>query len=291
MIKYNPDHWFTLIFHRDSKKTFKKSIPNVISITLYSTLFAFIYDHYLKSFYDVSPTVHSLLGIVLGLFLVFRTNTAYDKWWEGRKIWGSLVNDCRNLAMKFNAFLPKELQEDRKQIARLISSYVVTLKNHLRDKATSETFDFEDDNRNQGLIWEHKPNYIASKLYQLIDRLYKSNVLDGHQLYIIDKEIKGLTDHLGACERIKNTPIPFSYSMYIKKFIFLYAITLPFGLVSSFHYYTVPVVLFIFYFLLTIELIAEEIEEPFGYDENDLPTDELSEKIGQNVREILMNGT
>lgn len=289
MIKYNPNHWFTLIFHRDSRKTFQKSIPNVISITLYSTLFAFIYDHYLKSFYDVSPAVHSLLGIVLGLFLVFRTNTAYDKWWEGRKIWGSLVNDCRNLALKFNAFLPIENKADRKLLTELISSYVVTLKDHLRDEATCNTFKFEDDNPDKAGKWEHKPNYIASKIYLLVEGLYKKKSIDGHQFYIIDKEIKGLTDHLGACERIKNTPIPFSYSMYIKKFIFLYAITLPFGLVSSFKYYTVPVVLFIFYFLLTIELIAEEIEEPFGYDENDLPTDELSEKIGQNVREILLS--
>lgn len=289
MIKYNPNHWFTLIFHRDSRKTFKKSIPNVISITLYSTLFAFIYDHYLKSFYDVSPAVHSLLGIVLGLFLVFRTNTAYDKWWEGRKIWGALVNDSRNLALKLNAFLPGESKEERKLLSGLISNFAVTLKDHLRDQATSETVDFENDSFSDSAKWEHKPNYIASRIYIMVESLYKKKALDGHQLYLIDKEIKGLTDHVGACERIKNTPIPFSYSMYIKKFIFLYAITLPFGLVSSFKYYTVPVVLFIFYFLLTIELIAEEIEEPFGYDENDLPTDELSEKIGQNVREILMN--
>ena len=104
----------------------------------------------------------------------------------------------------------------------------------------------------------------------------------------MDKEVKGFTDHIGMCERIKNTPIPFSYSMYIKKFIFIYSITLPLGFVSLFHWFTILVTLFIFYFLITIELIAEEIEEPFGHDDNDLPTDDLAQKIGVNVREILV---
>ncbi|HEX2606834.1 MAG TPA: bestrophin family ion channel, partial [Flavisolibacter sp.] len=96
-------------------------------------------------------------------------------------------------------------------------------------------------------------------------------------------------DICGACERIRNTPIPYSYSEFIKKFIVLYVITLPLGLVFSLEYYVIPVVVFIFYVLGSLELIAEEIEEPFGKDTNDLPLQRMCENIKRNAEEILMN--
>jgi len=94
-------------------------------------------------------------------------------------------------------------------------------------------------------------------------------------------------DICGACERIKNTPIPFSYSSFIKKFILFYTITLPIGYVFSLGYFIIPVVVFIFYVLASLELIAEEIEEPFGKDENDLPMERLIQTITKNVKDIL----
>ncbi len=289
MIKYDPNRWATLIFNRYSRKTYKKTLPNTISIVIYTSVFSVIYELFFREHYDVSPVVHSLLGIVLGLFLVFRTNTAYDKWWEGRKIWGALVNDSRNLALKFNAFIGKGERDLKKYIAELQAAYVVTMKDHLRDEGNLEFTELSADLKKEGSAWNHKPNFVASKLYEVLNRLFREEKISGDQMFILDKEIKGLTDHVGACERIKNTPIPYSYSMYIKKFIFIYSVTLPFGLVSTFHYWTIAVTLFVFYFLVTVELIAEEIEEPFGKDENDLPTDELAVKIGENVREILLN--
>lgn len=286
MIKYNPDRWIKLIFHRYSRKTFRKTLPNMLSIAFWSLGFSFLYDHYWKSYYEISPVVHSLLGIVLGLFLVFRTNTAYDKWWEGRTIWGALVNDCRNLAMKFNAFISKDRSDDRKYLAEHIASYTIAMKDHLRDERKLDALSIDEEEKKQAEKVDHIPNYIASNIYSKVQALYAEGILSGDQLFLVDKEIKGLTDNIGKCERIKNTPIPYSYSMYIKKFIFIYGVTLPLGLVSTFHWWTVAVVMLVFYFLVTVELIAEEIEEPFGLDDNDLPTDELAEMIGQNVREI-----
>jgi putative membrane protein len=104
----------------------------------------------------------------------------------------------------------------------------------------------------------------------------------------LDKELKEFTDIIGACERIKGTPIPYSYSMFLKKFIFIYIVTLPFGFVTLSGYLTVPIVVLISYVILSVELIAEEIEDPFGRDVNDLPTDDLAVKIKDNVREILL---
>ncbi len=105
----------------------------------------------------------------------------------------------------------------------------------------------------------------------------------------MDKELKEFSDILGGCERIKNTPIPYSYTMYIKKFLFIYIITLPFGFITIMGYMTIFVVVLLSFFLLSIELIAEEIEDPFGRDANDLPTDSLCVKIRRDVEEILMN--
>lgn len=135
---------------------------------------------------------------------------------------------------------------------------------------------------------DHLPNMIISRIYRKVNELYKAKLLSGEQFFVLDKELKSFTDICGACERIKNTPIPYSYSMYIKKFIFTFVVTLPLGFITSFLYWTVPIVMFMLFILLSIELIAEEIEDPFGTDINDLPTDMLTDKIKKNVREILM---
>ena len=167
----------------------------------------------------------------------------------------------------------------------MIPNYVHAMKHHLRDQKDFD--DFSGNELNDKLRKkEHFPNAIASEMHQRIQELYRSKTISGDQLIILDKELKAFTDILGACERIKNTPIPYSYNMFIKKFIFVYVVTLPFGLVTDFKYWTIPITIFILYVLGSMELLAEEIEDPFGTDANDLPTDELSEKISSNVEEI-----
>jgi putative membrane protein len=124
-------------------------------------------------------------------------------------------------------------------------------------------------------------------MYNRVNELLKQNKIRPEQFFVLDKEMKDFIDIIGACERIKSTPIPYSYSMYIKKFVFIYLITLPFGFVTTFEYLTIPVVILVTFVLLSVELISEEIEDPFGRDVNDLPTDELAKKIKENIREIL----
>lgn len=135
---------------------------------------------------------------------------------------------------------------------------------------------------------KHIPNRLSSMLYSRVNDLYKNKTFSGDQLLLLDRELKEFSDIMGACERIRNTPIPYSYSMYIKQFIFIYVITLPMAFVTTSGYLTIPIVVLVTFVLLSVELIAEEIEDPFGRDINDLPTDELAEKITGNVREILL---
>ena len=227
--------------------------------------------------------MHGMLGFVISLLLAYRTNTAYDRWWEGRKLWGSLVNNSRNLAIKLSAILKEE--SDRNYFKKIIPAYASILEKHLSDEETAQEL-FDGLNLK---IEKHKhyPNQVAKMLFQKINDLYQSNKISGEQLIILNQEFQSFTDVCGACERIKNTPIPYSYSSFIKKFVFFYVMTLPFGDSFSLGYYTIPVVIFIFYVLASLELIAEEIEDPFGVDSNDLPTAKIASNIKKHVEELL----
>jgi len=293
MIKYNPKTWVSLLLHSYSRHVMRTLLPAFIFMTLFSLLVCYLILDYFKlepHEFPGTTAVHSLLGIVLGLFLVFRTNTAYDRWWEGRRNWGGLVNSTRNLAIKLNAYLPAGSREDREWFAKMIPNFVYAMKEHLRAGVQLTELDAPDDTFFDKLkAVKHKPNRISCMLYERINDLYRRQVITGDQLINVDKEMKDFTDLIGACERIKNTPIPYSYSMFIKKFLFLYIITLPLGFVTTFGYFTVATVLLVTYVLLSVELIGEEIEDPFGRDTNDLPTDELAGKIRENIREILQD--
>jgi len=289
MINYNPKAWFSIIFHNYGKHVIKTLRPTLIFMLVYTTIICIVVVTWLKLHFISTLTMHQLLGIVLGLFLVFRTNTAYDRWWEGRKLWGSMVNNTRSLAIKLNSFLATTDKEDRMWFAQMIPNLPASLKEHLRGKVKPEDLDLVDEDMIRTIEKaKHVPNTISTLLYNRVTNLFTKNRITGEQLFILDRELKEFSEIVGACERIKNTPIPYSYSMYIKKFIFIYLITLPIGLVGDEEYITIPIVLIISYVLLGVELIAEEIEDPFGKDTNDLPTDELSVKIKDNVREILL---
>jgi putative membrane protein len=285
MISYNPKDWITFIFRFHKADTFRQLIPMMIFIAAYSAGIAYLEIEYWNLPQDSHvkniSIMHGMLGFVISLLLVFRTNTAYDRWWEGRKIWGSLVNNSRNLALKLSAILTEE--SDRAFFRKIIPSYASILNKHLKDEETSRQL-FED------IVIEHhkhRPNQVAKILFHKINELYNSKKITGDQLIILNHEIQSLTDICGACERIKNTPIPYSYSSFLKKFIFFYVMTLPFGYVFNLGYYVIPVVIFIFYVLASLELIAEEIEDPFGHDANDLPTKKIAENIKRHVEELL----
>lgn len=294
MIHYNPKDWFTFIFRIHKGDTVRKLLPLMLGIGVYSALIVVLEKEYFKlpdsSYIRNVPTLHTVLGAVISLLLVFRTNSAYDRWWEGRKQWGDLTNNSRNLAIKLHAMLGKEQNETRAFFKRLIPAYAEALRNHLlSNKAERELFATELEDRFNVKLDErtHIPNQIADMLWRKINALHKQGILTEAQLIVLNEELRAFTNICGACERIKNTPIPFSYSVFIKKFIFGYVMTLPFGYMFTLGYLSIPIIVFIFYVLASLELIAEEIEDPFGGDTNDLPTDAMSRNILNNVSEIL----
>jgi putative membrane protein len=290
MVKYNSRDWFLLIFKFHKADTFRTLFPIIISIGIYSGLVAWLEMEVWKlsdtSHIKNLSLIHSVLGMVISMLLVFRTNTAYERWWEGRKIWGSLVNSSRNLAMKVRSALPDEAS----YFAAMIPNYAFAMKNHLRgEHHHSELEETPDFNPQAYTPADHVPNRIALLMFIRMEHLRKEEQLLPEQLLFFQNELNNFTDAVGACERIRKTPIPFSYSVFLKKFIFLYVMTLPFGFVFSLGYWVIPVVSIVFYVLASLELIAEEIEDPFGNDANDLPTDELALGIRMAVRQILVH--
>ncbi len=263
----------------------------IIAMALYSWLIAYLELEYWQisnSTYIKNLTLlHNLLGFVLSLLLVFRTNTAYDRWWEGRKLWGALVNNSRNLAIKVKSFIPTDV-EDLHFFKRIIPLYATMLARHLHTEKTRLALDEKEHPELKHLDNEkHIPNQVALLMMQRANKLYTDKKITGDQLIVMNSELISFTDTCGACERIRNTPIPYSYSVFLKKFIFFYIMTLPFGFVFNLGYWVIPVVCFIFYALASLELIAEEIEDPFGKDANDLPTEKLASNIKLHVEEIL----
>jgi putative membrane protein len=292
MINYNPKEWFKFIFRFHKSDTVRKLFPFIILLCLYSWGIVYLEKDYLKlsgnSYVKNIPVMHNLLGFAISMLLVFRTNTAYDRWWEGRKLWGSLVNNSRNLALKLSVMLSEE--EDKLFFKKVIPAYAYALHNHLLAEKTRVEL-FEDDNHKHLFKdidkQKHIPNQVALLMYKHLQKLYQQNKINGDQLIVLNAEMQSFTDICGACERIKNTPIPYSYSVFIKKFIFIYIFTLPIGYVFNLGYYVIPVVAFIFYVLASLEIIAEEIEDPFGGDANDVPTSKIAHNIHLHVAEIL----
>lgn len=285
MINYNPKDWITFIFHFDKADTFRKLWPLMISVAVFSGAIAYLELNYLKlsesSYVKNIGMMHSLLGFVISMLLVFRTNTSYDRWWEGRRLLGALTNVSRNFAIKIKAL--RMSKEDNEFFDYAIPKYAFALKEHLREK--------QYFGKNSLLIevdgGKHIPNQVATSIFSRIFDLQAAGKISQEQLIILNADVHQFTDICGGCERIKRTPIPYSYSAFIKKFLFIYVITLPFGWVFSLGYFVIPIVPFILYVLASLELIAEEIEDPFGLDANDLPVDEICNNIEKHVGEIL----
>lgn len=290
MINYNPKTWFVHILSFHKSDTIRILWKEIILMALLTSLITFLELTYLpkNSWHKELMAVYSLVGFVLSLLLVFRTNTGYERWWEGRKKWGEMVNNTRNLAIKI-ATSKAFNNEDKVFFSRMIPNLAYAMKEHLREGVILSELELKP-NEIEGIENKnHKVNYITKLLYEKVAEAKSNNKLSDEEFIVIDTNLKTFADINGACERIKNTPIPYSYSLFLKKFIFVYVTTMPLAFVASFEYWSVLITTFVFYILVSMEILAEEIEEPFGKDDNDLPTDDLCEKIKANVKEIILN--
>lgn len=238
----------------------------------------------------------TLVGLPLAIFLGFRNNTSYDRFWEGRKLWGRLINTSRSLTRQILTLVVPDASGQRPQITEhhraliyRIMAYVHALRMHLRGhKDLSELAPFLDANEVAGLQRESNPPIAL--LQALGDRLrdaWKDGWVDPLHVQILEGSLTTLTDIQGGCERIRATPIPFGYAVLMHRVVAFYCLGLPFGIAQQVGMLTPVVVGMISYAFFGLDALGDELEDPFGVDSNDLPLSQLSTMIEINLRERL----
>lgn len=284
MIAYNPKDWYKFIVSFHKSDTARMLVPAISAISLFTAGIVYLIQDVWKWNFEGTIAIHSLLGFVISLMLVFRTNTAYDRWWEGRKLWGGFVNHSRSFSMKAASFLSKE---DAPRVRALLTNYFFACKDHLRKEMSTEGWiEIPGKSLDRYRNASHIPNALLNDLVHELQELKRAGKISEVEMLMLNDELRSFAENMGACERIHATPIPYSYSMFIKKIVFFYTMSIPFGIATSYGYWTILIVGFIFYAFASLELLAEEIEDPFGHDDNDLPTDEIAEKIKKQLKEI-----
>jgi ion channel-forming bestrophin family protein len=272
MITYDPKNWIRILLDFPRSPVFRTLFFDVVGAGVYAALVVWA-ENAMRVAVPLGPSFLSILGIILGLLLVFRTNTAYDRWWEGRRLWGQMVNASRALSHSLDAMLPADAPA-RATYADLIAASGATLAQHLRAPRHIEA--------------PHRPNALMRALFAQVHDDVRREALPREAIVALTPLLTTFDDVCGGCERIRNTPIPFSYSSYIKQFVVLYALVMPFGLAREFGYGTVIASMFTFFATMGLELLATEIEEPFGTDRNDLPLDDLADRIARDARALLL---
>jgi putative membrane protein len=213
--------------------------------------------------FQIPSTLHGLVGIVMGLLLVFRTNSAYDRWWDGRKLIGNLITEVEVFAFRVKG------QPNNTMLLSTLDGYLRHLKTNLVTNG-----------------------YKLHKNYYDVRGEFISNILkylesyNEHDKRDIEAGLFRILDISNSLIRIKTSPIPLSYMLHIKVSLMIYLLTLPFGLFHDLGFFAIPMVMVLFYIIAGVEIISNEIEQPFAGDPNDLPMDSLFNIMSSSINKI-----
>lgn len=255
----------------------------VLGMTLYAAIVAWLFHHFEIKMVDMAAEMTLLNGLILGLLLVFRNNTAYDRWWEGRKLWGQLVNDSRNLSLKA---VSVATPEERRELARLVGGFANALRLHLRGTSKlSEVPGFQQAAERP----THVPLFLAGRVQTMVDQWRNSGRIEAALAPVFDVHIRGLMDVCGACERIHSTPLAKSYVALLRHGIAIYAVAAPWIVAWDIGLWSVPVCALMFYYIFGVELLAEELEDPFGTGPDDLDLDRYCRTIEHSMDQVLLS--
>jgi ion channel-forming bestrophin family protein len=249
--------------------------------------------------YSLTATPFTLIGLALSIFLGFRNTTAYDRFWEARKLWGSLVNTSRSLTRQIIMFIEPQpgvgeqsragIDAYETKIVHSVIAYTHALRHHLRDSDPRPMLERVLSKEDADVLCKHSnvPIAILMRLGRQIIEAREKNWIHPFHMPVIEASLATLTDIQGGCERIKSTPIPYSYTVLMHRIVAVYCVLLPFGLAETIGWATPAVVLFISYAFFGLDAIGEEVEQPFGLDPNDLPLSTISRAIEANLRQTI----
>lgn len=279
---------FSMLFSRHGsivpfiwgKVLFTVAIASAVSLT-HGTLYHFKVT--------LTTTPFSLIGLTLAIFLGFRNSICYDRFWEGRKLWGELLIVSRNLARQTLTLTPGIGLEGARSRLYRISAFGHALRHHLRDSDPypdlQRLLPVEEVSELMGA--HNRPNRLLERIAHHQASLSASHGLSPILLASMDEQISRMSYVLGGCERIRQTPIPYAYLLLLHRTVHMYCFLLPFGLIDTVGYLTPLVVAIVSYTFFALDALGEQIENPFDMHANDLPLGAISHAIESNLKQLL----
>lgn len=264
----------------------RKLLGIALLVAAYTAIVARVEDHvHPEPFSKFDWGLSVINGLILGSLVTFRTNEAKRRFWEGRTLWGQLINESRNLIVKAHA-LESLTKEDRSRWSKLLVGFAYSLMMHLRGgKPLQEVPGFSEDPQKP----LHVPLYIAALVQDELASWQRSGKLDDMERLMFDRHARELLNVCGGCERVRNTPIPLTYRALVHRGITLIMIVMPILLAQDAGYWSVLIMGVTAYFVFGVEMAAVDIEEPFGEDPDDLPLTSYCETIERAAKQSLLH--
>ena len=280
MITYDPHRYWRYLIHARGTR-----IERIFSRVIPLTIWAFFIEYF---GYDIpfssTTSIVSIIGSALGFLLVFRINASNERYWEGRKLWGAMINTCRNLARSAEIHLSNDRQKQEEVIVWIIVFAYSTIEVLRKRKGIGPMARRLPSREVEWVLaCDHVPYAVATRITGLLQKAMQEKTIDPIVYLSMDNMVKELIDILGGCERIHNTPLPFSYMVHLRRALVFFAVALPFGIVSPHWYTSVAECMLVNFIFFGIEEIGVEIEDPFGEDDNDLPLERFCETIERNL--------
>ena len=284
MIVRSRKNWWTLLFvWRGSMM--KQMLPQLLIVFVLSVVAVWTEGYIFSRKVPLNATPFTLVGVALALFLGFRNSSAYDRWWEGRKLWGSLVNTMRSLTRQ--ALTMTGDASDKREFINMLVAFTYAMRDQLRGDVFSRSAELlppelaaEVDRA------RYKPFIILRAMGEWVTERQREQAFGEITTTAIDRNLVELSNILGGCERIASTPVPFAYSVMIHRVVYFYCALLPFGLVDAILWMTPPVATVLAYAFIALDSLAAELEMPFGRDDNGLALDAISLNIELSILEM-----
>lgn len=285
MIEYNARRWARSLWVVRGTIT-RRIVWRIAGIAFWSAL-VMGFDRAVSPV-GIAPIAHTLIGLAVGLLLVFRTNASYERFWEGRKMWGNIVNESRSVARTTAAFLDRS-SPLLEPIVLWTASFSYASMHSLRGASNIGPLASRLPAREvvEVVGARHVPSSVALQVSRLLADARAAGHLTDYVAMQIEGGVTRMIDHFGSCERIRKTPMPFAYVVQLRTVLVVFVLTLPFALVDSFGWSSILYNALIAFVLLGIEEIGVEIENPFGTDPNDLPLEQICSTIEHNLLDLL----
>jgi putative membrane protein len=276
-------------------------LPRILPTLLVNVAIAVLVTWLHGEVWDLKITLttipFTLIGLPIAIFLGFRNNSAYDRFWEGRKLWGELLLRSRSLARQCTGLVTGEgpalarngLQDLRVRMVMRAIAYCGALRDMLRNRPPDPSLAglLAPQELAQMAGQRNKPDYLMRQMGLDLGQCVREGRIDPCLAANIDHTLSAMSAAAAACERIKGTPIPFSYSVLLHRTAYLYCFLLPFGLVDTIGFMTPVVVAIVAYTFFGLDALGDELEEPFGMEPNDLPLDAICRVIEIDLRTAL----